>query len=123
MTSHFGTLKKNTTLEGSGLRNQVLTKAFARMINRKLQCKKNRMECPVSAEELLIELEASGPLPCIYNARAWSAHPSRQIHEHGFDTRPSEIEAEKILAINNDWESLINKQRSIKSTAFSQFID
>ena len=40
-------------LEGSGLRDSDLTKAFARMVNRKLVSQSKTMKWPISAEELI----------------------------------------------------------------------
>ena len=45
--------KKKKTLEGSGLRDSDLTKAFARMVNRKLVSQSKTMKWPISAEELI----------------------------------------------------------------------
>ena len=64
--------KKKKTLEGSGLRDSDLTKAFARMVIRKLVSQSKTMKWPISAEELIKQLGNWGPLKCIYNALAWS---------------------------------------------------
>ena len=49
------------TLEGSGLRDEDLTRTFARMVHRKLLSKERRMMWPITAEQLLKGLESSGP--------------------------------------------------------------
>ena len=81
------------------------------------------MKWPISAEELIKQLGNSGPLKCIYNALAWSAHPSRTLNEYGYVKTPNKIEAEKNWAISSDWECLVSKQRSVKSTALSLTIN
>ena len=70
------------TLGGAGLKDHELTKAFARMVNRKLGSQMKEVEWPITADKLLKELEMSGPLQCIYNALAWSKNPSAELNEH-----------------------------------------
>lgn len=53
------------------LRRLCDTKAFARMMNRKITRKNKEKK---SSDELLKHLDNSGPLKCIYNILALSAH-------------------------------------------------
>ena len=106
------------TLQGAGLRDDDLSKAFGRMVRCKL-CDREIGEWPVSPEELLLKLENSGPLTCMYNAIAWSVNSERQKNRFGYVETSSQSQADKLWAICSDWETLITHERSTKSTALS----
>lgn len=106
------------TLIGSGLRDRDLTRAFAKMLRKKVT--RNREQLwPISPDELIEQLECRGPFQNIYNVIAWSLHPDRVTNEHGYVVTPSRNESNKIWAISSDWESLLTNERSAKGTALS----
>ena len=106
------------TLQGAGLRDDDLSKAFGRMIKRKL-CDRKIGKWPISPDELLLKLENNGPLTCMYNAIAWSVNSQTQKNKFGYVETSSQSQADKLWAICSDWETLITHERSTKSTALS----
>ena len=61
------------TMKGAGLRDDDLTKAFARLVRRKLKASELQSWL-ISPEELLHRLDAAGPLTFIFNAIAWTVN-------------------------------------------------
>ena len=61
------------TLKGCGLCDDGLTRAFAKMVQKKIS--KSKQKWPLSAEELIESLDSTGPFQHIYNAIVWSLHP------------------------------------------------
>ena len=106
------------TIQGSGLRDEDLTKAFVRLVRRKLNTSEAQ-SWPLSAEELLAKLGKTSPFSHLYNVIAWSVNPSNQRNKFGFVETRSKLLSEKIWAISSDWESLVTHERSAKSAAMS----
>ena len=101
------------TLHGCGLRDADITKAFGRMLRRKLnERQKSDVSWPLTPEELLSRID-TGPLPEIYNAIYFSIYESGSINQYGYAST-SHIKATKIWALASDWEGLITKQRKPK---------
>ena len=77
------------------LRDTDLTKAFARMLRRKLQERqKGDIIWPLTPEELLSRINA-GPSPEAYNAIYFSIYKSGSINQYGYATT-SHIKVTKI---------------------------
>ena len=106
------------TIQGSGLRESDLTKAFSKLIRRKLS-QRNAMKWPMKAEELFDLLDTHRPLHCIYNAICWSINPRRSTNAFGYAAVSNRAEAEKISAISQSWEKLVKGERSPLGTALS----
>ena len=106
------------TIQGNGLRETDLTKAFSRLIRRKLS-KRNAIKWPLEADELFNLFDSHKPLHCIYNAICWSINPRRSTSEFGYATVASRAEAEKISAISQSWEKMDKAERSPLGTALS----
>ena len=108
-------------LHGCGSRDTDLTKAFRRMLRRKLQERqKGDITWPLTPEELLSRINAE-PLPETYNAIYFSIHESGSINQYGYATTSHikatkiwHIKATKIRSLASDWEGLITKQGSPK---------
>ena len=106
------------TIQGNGLRETDLTKAFSRLIRRKLS-QMNATKWSLEAEELFDLLDSHKPLHCIYNAICWSINPRRSTNAFGYATVTSRAEAEKISAISQSWEKMVKAERSPLGTALS----
>jgi len=63
------------TMKGAGLRDDDLTKAFARLVHRKLKVSELQ-SWPISPEELLHRLDDAGPLTFIFHAISWTVNPA-----------------------------------------------
>ena len=70
------------TLKGGGLRDDDLTKAFAKMIRRKMS-KETCDDWPMTANELIARLDTSGPMTYLYNATAWTVNPQSTNNDKG----------------------------------------
>ena len=108
----------SATLEGNGIRDEELTRAFAKMVQKKLK-KKIKQKWPLTPEELIESLESNGPFKELFNVIAWSLHPERTLNKYGFVTTPSKTEANKLWALSSDWEALLTRERSAKAAALS----
>ena len=97
------------TIEGHGLRESDLTKAFARLICRKVS-QRQAVKWSIEAHELFSQLDSHKPLQCIYNAICWSINPRRPTNALEYVTVPWKAEAEKISAVSQSWEKLITGQ-------------
>ena len=64
------------TLKGYGLQENDLTKAFSRLIRRKIS-QREPIAFPPEAQDLIDLLDTYKPLSCIYNAISWSINPKR----------------------------------------------
>ena len=104
-------------MKGSGLRDADLTKAFAKMLQKKVTRNKGQI-WPISPDELIDQLDP-GPFQNIYNAIAWSLYPDRVTNEHGYVVTPSRNDANKVWAISSAWEPLLTNKLSAKGTALS----
>ncbi len=62
-------------MKGAGLRDDDLTKAFARLVRRKLKASELQ-SWPIFPEELLHLLDDAGPLTIMFNAIAWTPNPA-----------------------------------------------
>ena len=101
------------TLHGFGLRDADLTKAFGKMIRRKLEELKSSGETwPLTPDELLAKLD-TGPLPELYNSIYFSIHERGELNQYGYAIT-SHTKAAKIWSLASDWESIITKQRTPK---------
>ena len=60
-------------MKRAGLRDDDLTKAFARLVRGKLKASELQ-SWPISPEELLHRLDDAGPLTFIFNAIAWTVN-------------------------------------------------
>ena len=101
------------TLHGCGLRDTDLTKAFGRMLRRKLlERRKGDVTWPLTPEELLSRIDA-GPLSEIYNAIYLLIYESASINQCGY-AATSHVKATKTWSLASDWEGLITKQRTPK---------
>ena len=105
-------------MRGAGLKDDDLTKAFARLVRRKLKGSE-AVSWPVTPEELLERLDSAGPLVHIYNAIAWTVNPRATRNEFGYAKAGSASLSEKIWAIASDWQSIVTHEHSSKSTALS----
>ena len=109
------------TTKGAGLRDDDLTNAFARLVRRKLKASELR-SWPISPEELLHRLDDAEPLTFIFNAIAWTVNPAFAKNHFGYATTYSVSLSEKIWAMASDWQSLVTRERSSKSTALSLIV-
>ena len=101
------------TLKGCGLRDVDLSKAFGRMIRRKLTDRtSSESSWPKTPDELLSLLD-QGVLPELYNALFYSMHENGKINEYGYCVT-SNVAATKIWGIASDWESMVTRERSPK---------
>ena len=105
------------TLKVCGLRDDDVARAFAEMVGKKIP--KSKQKWPLSAEDLIKNLDSTGPFQHIYNAIASSLHPERILNKHEYAKTPSENEATKLWGISSDWDSLITKERSATAAALS----
>ena len=103
------------TIEGHGPWESDLTKAFARLIRRKVS-QRQAVKWPM---EEFSQLDSHKPRQCIYNAICWSNNPRRLKNVLGYVTVPRKAEAEKISAVSQSWENLVTGQRSPLGTALS----
>eukprot|EP00795_Rhopilema_esculentum_P000574 gene574-10262_t len=102
------------TLHGCGLRDDDLSKAFGRMVKRKLEARRNApRQWPCTTEEILSQLDR-GPLPEIYNAIFYTLKDYGEKNEYGYNKTISRVRATKIWSLASDWEHLITKQPSPK---------
>ena len=109
------------TMKGAGLRDDDLTKAFARLVRRKLKASELQ-SWPISPEELLHRLDDAGPLTFIFNAIVWTVNPAFAKNHFGYAKTSSASLSEKIWAVASDWQSLVTHERSSRSTALSLIV-
>ena len=64
------------------MREDDLTKAFARLVQRKLEGK-DQLEWPPTTDQECKSIESLIPLSCIFNAIAWSINPNKVKDFHG----------------------------------------
>lgn len=106
------------TIQGHGLREADLTKAFSRLIRRKIS-DRQAIKWPLEADELFSLFDSYRPLQCIYNAIAWSINPRRSVNPNGYVAAQSKVEAEKLSAISQSWEKVVTGERLPLGTALS----
>ena len=106
------------TMQGRGLREGDLTKAFSRLIRRKIS-ERQSLNWPLEANELFDLLENYKPLQCIDNAIAWSINPKRAVDPNGYVVARGKVEAEKLSAISQSWEKMVTGERLPLGTALS----
>ncbi len=97
-------------LKGHGLREVDLTKAFARLVRRKL-ADRHPLNWPPTTEELCESLETFLPLECIFNAIALSLNDKCPINENGIVNVPKDLN-HKISSLAQGWEALTSHGRS-----------
>lgn len=106
------------TIQGHGLHEDNILKAFANLVRRKLN-DTNQMKWPPKAKDVTECLEDFKPVSCIYNAIIWSINPRKTKNKNGYADANNHEQVERIAAITQSWESLISKKRSSTATALS----
>ena len=115
------------TIRGAGLRDDDITKAFARMILRKIARKKNCHDdegaapVHVSFENLTEQLDEHEPMPEIYNAISMSINPFCKKNDHGFAVIPPS-QATKVWSIAGHWQQLLTGDPSPSALALGMVI-
>jgi len=115
------------TIRGAVLRDDEITKAFARMIHRKIKCKKScdddksAAHVHVSFEGLVQQLDEHEPMQEIYNAIAMSLNPSCKKNGHGFALIPPS-QATNVWSIAGHWQQLLTGDPSPSSLALGMVI-
>ena len=102
-----------STLQGTGLRDADLIKAFTNMVHRKIENEKKEQAWPVTPEQLTEMLE-KGPLSILYNVIYLSMYQRCKYNEYGYAITDSPNISNKIWSIASDWSSLITGLRSPK---------
>ena len=97
-------------LKGHGLREVDLTKAFARLVRRKL-ADRHPLTWPSTTKELCESLETFLPLECIFNGIALSLNDKWPINENGIVNMPKDLN-HKISSLAQGWEELTSHGRS-----------
>ena len=97
------------TLHGCGLRDQDLTRAFGKMMRRKVASFDDDMQWPVTPKKLL-EVMDKGPIPELFNAIYYTMHDSGKVNEFGYAERQSHNAAIKIWPLASDWASLVTRR-------------
>eukprot|EP00794_Sanderia_malayensis_P016352 gene16352-17996_t len=100
----------NAALKGHGLREDDLTRAFARLVRRKLESKQP-FNWPPTPDKLSKALENFTPLPCIFNAIAWSVSPNAPKNDFGLVTVGKSY-VQKISAISQSWQGMASNDRA-----------
>ena len=77
------------------MRDQDLTRAFGKMIRRKVKVLDDNMHCPLTPQQLL-DLMDKGPMPDLFNAIYYSMHGSGKINNFGYPETQSRNMAIKI---------------------------
>ena len=115
------------TIRGAGLRDDNITKAFARMVHRKITRKKScdddksAAHVHASFENLVGQLDEHEPMQEIYNAIAMSLNPSFKKNDHGFVVIPSS-QATKVWSIAGHWQQLLTGDPSPSALALGMVI-
>ena len=81
---------------GAGLRDKEITLAFAKMINRKLKVSRTLKIFPLSAKNLMKELDKYDPVKEIFNAITLSCKQTVPINDFGYTSLKSPNIANKI---------------------------
>ena len=81
---------------GAGLRDKEITLAFAKMINHKLKPHELSKNFPLSAKNLMKELDKYDPIKEIFNALSLSCNPTVPINDFGYASPKSPDKANKI---------------------------
>jgi len=103
------------------MRDENLTKAFGKMIRRKIQVMDKQEEWPLSPENFLQSMDRC-PMPELFNVIFFPMHDSGKVNEFGYAELPSYNEAMKIWSLASDWESLITKQPNPKTATMGLVI-
>ncbi len=85
-------------MKGHGMREDDLTKGFARLVQRKLEGK-NQLEWPPSPDQVCKSIENLIPLSCIFNAIAWSINSNKGKDHHGL-VKVGKRQVEKVTALS-----------------------
>ena len=115
------------TIRGVGLRDDDITKAFARMIHRKIERKKNfhnddsAAPVHVSFEKLVEQLDENEPMQEIYDAIAMLLNPSCKKNDHGFAVIPPS-QATKVWSVAGHWHQLLTGDPSTSALALGMVI-
>lgn len=105
-------------LKSAGLRDDDLKKEFTSMVRRKWR-NQSSSEWLIIAEELFARLQSSAPIACLYNSIDWTMNPQSPKDDRSYVPTTSSSLVQKIWSIASDWESLLARQRSMKSTALN----
>ena len=109
------------TLYGCGLRDQDLTRAFGKMIRRKVASFDDDIQWPLTPKKLL-EVMDKGPIPELFNAIYYTMHDSGKVNEFGYAETQSHNAAIKIWSLASDWESLVTRRPNPKTTTMGLLI-
>ena len=101
-----------STLKGHGLRDNDLIRAFARMMNGKIEKRKAEvMQWPCTPEEIIDRLDRGpldrGPLKELYNVIYATIDDNFKVNEYGYAKTPSNQVATKVWSLASDWEALV----------------
>ena len=97
-------------MKGHGMREDDLTKAFARLVQRKLESK-DQLEWPPTPDQVCKSIENLIPLSCIFNAIAWSINPNKGKDHHGL-VKVGKRHVEKVTALSQSWEAMVTGERA-----------
>ena len=81
---------------GAGLRDEEITISLAKMIHRKIKVQETGTSFPLSAENLLVELDKYDPIKEIYNVISLSDNPLVPKNKFGYADPKSSVKANKI---------------------------
>ena len=95
----------DAALNVHGMREDDLTKAFTRLVRRKVGNEKHS-DWPPTPDQVLKLRENLKPLSCIFNAIAWSVNPESIKNDIGL-VKMEKIQAQKVTALTQSWEALI----------------
>ena len=109
------------TLHGCGLRDQDLTRAFGKMIRRKVASFDDDIQWPLTPKKLL-EVMDKGPIPELFNAIYYTMHDSGKVNEFGYAETQSHNAATKIWSLASDWTSLVTRRPNPKTTTMGLLI-
>jgi len=104
-------------MQGDGLREEDLTKAFSRLVQCKIS-QRQSIKWPLDADELCSLLDSYRPLLCIYNAIAWLINQRKSVDANGY-VKATKVEAEKLSAISQSWKKAVTGERLPIGTALS----
>ena len=96
------------TLKGHGMREDDLTKAFARLVQRKLE-DKDKIEWPPTPNQMFKCIETLTPLSCNFNAISWSINPNKSQRSQRFSNGREKT--------SQSWEGMMTGERAHSNIA------
>ena len=110
------------TLQGAGLRDRDLTKAFATLVRKQVKPEVEKESCeeqwPMSPETLLEKFQR-GPPTLLYNTIYLTLYGTCTYNEYGYAETQSSNISNKIWSIASDWAALLGNQKSPKQIMLS----